>query len=196
MAKKVEAPFLRSAFNYDRNEASDESGLACLDESRTKQSFAEEVDINTIMRRFGQTGKLPDSVVPPTYQDFVGIFDFHSAMNAVAQAGEAFDKMPADVRYKFNNDPGAFVAFCSDEKNLEEMSKLGLTSPEFEVKLAEQRRAAEERIYAERRDLEEKRKGDVESGVDGLRAGSKAIDGQGGQSADYGAPGARGSGNR
>lgn len=125
----IEKVFVRSAYNYDRDAASDASGLACVDESRAKQSFAEECDINTIVRRFGLSGELPTGVRMPTYADFTGIFDFHSAMNAIAQAGEAFDSMPAHVRARFDNDPAKFVDFCSQEENRAEAIKLGLVDP-------------------------------------------------------------------
>lgn len=118
--------FVRSPYNYDRALASDESGLLCMDVSLAKQSFAEEVDINTIVKRFGLDGELPVGVRMPTYGDFSGVHDFQSAMNAVALANEAFDEMPARVRTRFHNDPAEFVAFCSDKANLPEAKKLGL----------------------------------------------------------------------
>lgn len=121
--------FLRTPYNYDTNQASDESGLKCLDDSKAKQSFQEECDINTIVKRFGITGQLPEGVRAPTYGDFTNTFDFHTAMNAIASARESFDRMPAEVRARFNNDPGAFVDFCSNEDNLAEMEKMGLTNP-------------------------------------------------------------------
>lgn len=134
--------FLRTEFNYDRDAASLESGLRCDDVSLAKQSFADEADINTIVRRFGLTGQLPSGVEAPTYGDFVGVFDFHSAMNAVAQARESFDKLPADVRYRFNNDPGQLVDFCSDEANRAEAEKLGLVVPAPAVLAEEAAQAA------------------------------------------------------
>lgn len=123
-------PFVRSPYNYDMNAAGDESGLKCLDATLTKQSFKDEVDINTIVERFHITGEMPMNVRAPTYGDFTGVFDFHTAMNAIAQARESFDAMPAEVRYRFNNDPAAFVDFCSDEKNRPEMTKMGLITAE------------------------------------------------------------------
>lgn len=122
-------PFLRTEFNYDRNAASDESGLACNDESLAKQSFAEECDINTIVRRFGLTGSLPVDVRMPTYGDFDSVNDYHSALNAIIAADESFLAMPAEVRARFHNDPAEFVAFCDDEANREEAVKLGLVLP-------------------------------------------------------------------
>ena len=77
--------FLRTPYNYDTDEASEASGLKCLDESKTKQSFQEEADINTIVRRFGLTGQLPSGIQAPTYGDFTEVTDFHTAMNAIAK---------------------------------------------------------------------------------------------------------------
>lgn len=125
----VEVPFLRSAYNYDRNKASDESGLTCEGESLTKQSFKAECDINEIVRRFGLTGELPIGVRAPTYGDFADVFDYHSAMNAIARAGEAFDAMPAEVRARFHNDPGEFLEFVNNDGNRDEAVKLGLVLP-------------------------------------------------------------------
>lgn len=122
-------PFVRSAYNYDRDLASDESGLRCEDVSLAKQSFAEECDINTIVRRFGVTGELPTNVRMPTYGDFSTVVDFQSAMNAIASANESFDAMPAEVRSRFHNDAGEFVDFCSREENRAEAIKLGLVLP-------------------------------------------------------------------
>lgn len=151
---KVVVPFLRSAYNYDRDSVSTETGLKCEDESLTKQSFAEECDINTIVRRFGVDGILPQNVRMPTYDDFTMVTDFKSAMDAVAKARESFDAMPAAVRAKFQNDPAAFVDFCSDDKNLDEAVKLGLVREKDAADLeAERVREAErlERVQASTR---------------------------------------------
>ena len=120
--------FVRSAYNYDRDEASRESGWETDKPSRTQQNFGEECDINTIVRRFGLGYKLPESFRTPTYGDFTGIDNYQDALHAVMAAGDEFMKVPAEVRYRFNNDPAEFVAFCSDERNRAEMDKLGLLS--------------------------------------------------------------------
>lgn len=124
-------PFVRSPYNYDVNEASDEAGLDCSgDKGRTQQSFAEEVDINTIVKRFGLTGELPENIPQVMTGDFEGVYDFQSAMDLVVQARESFMAMPADVRTRFDNDPHKFVDFTSDEKNFDEAVKWGLVRPE------------------------------------------------------------------
>ena len=89
--------FVRSAYNYDRDEASHASGLTCGDESRAIQSAEEESNINTIVRRFGISGKLPDQVAMPKSGDFSGAPDFHTAMNLVRQAQEEFVRVPPDL---------------------------------------------------------------------------------------------------
>lgn len=122
----MQTPFLRTPYNYDMNAAGDEDGISCPEPTLAKQEFKEETDINTIVERFHITGELPENVRAPTHQDFLGIFDFQDAMNAIVQAREAFQQMPANVRYRFHNDPAEFVDFCSDPNNKAELGKLGL----------------------------------------------------------------------
>lgn len=135
--------FLRTPYNYDMNAASDACGLACKDVSRTQQAFAEDADINTIVRRFGLDGPLPQNVRAPVYGDFTGLGDFQDAMNAIVLAKESFEAMPARVRARFENDPQRFVEFCSDVKNADEMAKLGLVTPEAFDRLAAEAKARE-----------------------------------------------------
>jgi phage internal scaffolding protein len=123
---KTSSVFLRTPYNYDVNEASDASGLVCEDPSLAQQHAKDETDINTIVRRFGLTGELPSNVRVPQYGDFTHTTDYHTAMNAVLAANEAFMQLPADVRTRFNNDPGALVDFVSDDNNRAEAEKLGL----------------------------------------------------------------------
>lgn len=121
--------FLRTPHNYDADLVSFETGLACDDPSLAIQSAKDEADINTIVRRFGLTGELPSDVAMPRSGDFAGVPDFHGAMNLVRQAQEEFLRVPAEIRARFGNDPGAFIAFCEDPANLEEARRLGLAKP-------------------------------------------------------------------
>lgn len=124
-----EAPFLRTPYNYDTNLASDESGLECRDESRTRQSEAEEADINTIVRRFGLTGELPDNIRLPQYGDYTDAVDFQSAWNIIVAAREEFHKLPAEVRAEFGNDPARFHDEALNPENRAKMERLGLLEP-------------------------------------------------------------------
>lgn len=126
-----EVVFLRTPYNYDRNAASDASGLLCADPTRTQQHFRDEVDINTIVERFGLTGELPSDVRVPVNGDFTeAVTDYQTALNLVIQADDAFMQLPAAVRERFANDPGRLVEFVSDDANREEARKLGLLVPE------------------------------------------------------------------
>ena len=42
---------------------------------------------------------------------------------------KAFDALPAELRERFENDPGKFVEFCLDPKNKDEAVELGLAVP-------------------------------------------------------------------
>lgn len=125
--------FLRTMFNYDRDAASTEAGLSCpAEDSVTQQQFKDECDINTIVRRFGLTGDLPLNAAMPTSGDFTGITDFHSALNMVREAEEAFMAFPASVRERFGHDPQRLMAFLEDAGNRDEAVKLGLVMPPVE----------------------------------------------------------------
>lgn len=119
--------FIRTMWNYDRNEASDESALFCdPEEGLTQQQFAEEADINTIVRRFGLTGELPDVVRVPVSGDFTGVIDYKSALDAVIAAEDAFMELPGELRARFSNDPQLLMDFVGNVDNREEATKLGL----------------------------------------------------------------------
>lgn len=126
MSTTTHHPFVRSAYNYDTGLASLSNGLICEDPTRAQQQFLEECDINTIVRRFGVTGELPHVTRQPLEGDFTTVTDYHSAMNLIVQADMSFMELPAEVRTRFENDPGRFVAFCSDPANREEAKKLGI----------------------------------------------------------------------
>lgn len=121
--------FVRSANNYDMDEISEATGLRCSDRSLTQQEFKDESDINVIVKRAGLTGELPQGVMIPFNADFEGVMDFKDAMNMVVQAKSAFMEMPADLRDRFQNDPGRFVDFVSMEENRDEARKWGLLVP-------------------------------------------------------------------
>jgi len=125
MIKKHEV-FLRSAYNYDVDAASNESGLACEEPSLAQQHFKEECDINTILQRFSITGILPEAPLSPRYGDFSGISDYHTALNRVIAAQDEFESLPAQIRARFQNDPAQLIEFLSNENNRAEAEELGL----------------------------------------------------------------------
>lgn len=127
-AEKV-SPHIRTRYNYDMDRVTQFTGLSCGEPTRTQQQFKDEVDINTIVHRFGLTGELPENVRVPQSGDFTNVTDYQTAMNLVVQAREAFMELPAEVRYRFHNDPQELQRFVENKDNLEEARKLGIAVP-------------------------------------------------------------------
>jgi len=125
--------FIRSLFNYDRDAVSFDSGLVCEDESLALQSAKDESDINTIVRKFGLTGELPNDLKMPQSGDFTDVPDFHTAMNLVRSAQEEFLRVPAEIRARFNNDPQRLMSFIEDDSNRDEARKLGFLADPVKV---------------------------------------------------------------
>lgn len=75
----------------------------------TQQHFAEEVDVNTIVRRFGITREMPFGQAEGVYGDFTGILDYDSALEKITEAQNKFMNLPAEVREKFRNDPAELI---------------------------------------------------------------------------------------
>jgi phage internal scaffolding protein len=118
--------FLRTPYNYDKDAASNESGLHCEDASLAQQHFKEECDINTILQKFNISGLLPETPLSPRYGDFTGIGDYHTALNRVIAAQDEFDGLPATIRARFNNDPAELIEFLENSENRPEAEMLGL----------------------------------------------------------------------
>lgn len=131
----VKPVFLRAAFNYDVDAASDEAGIAFdPEEGRAQQQFRDEVDINTIVRRFGLTGELPENPRIALYGDLTGLpEDYRGMVEYVRGAEEAFMEFPAEIRKRFEHDPQRMIDFVMDEKNRDEAVSLGLVSKAPEV---------------------------------------------------------------
>lgn len=97
-----------------------------VDGAGALQEFADECDINNIMARFQRSGALEwASKYEPQYGDVTGL-SFQRAQDVILAAQQMFDDLPSSVRNRFANDPGAFLDFVHDEKNRDEMQRLGL----------------------------------------------------------------------
>lgn len=99
----------KTPYNHSTEIESARTGLLCEDPSLAQQHQKDEADINTIVKRFGITGTLPQVQLPPTYADFDEVFDFQTAMDTMARAKFSFSQLPAETRSAFNNDPHRFV---------------------------------------------------------------------------------------
>lgn len=112
------------------DEASVATGLACPeDDDKAVQSAKDDADINVIVRRFGVTGSMAVPNLQPFYGDFSEVEDYHTALNRVLEADAAFMQLDAQVRKRFDNDPGKLMEFLDDPNNYDEAEKLGLLKP-------------------------------------------------------------------
>lgn len=95
--------------------------------SLTRQEFAEDCDINTLMDRYETTGVITHfNNGVPQYLDLTDVPDLRMSLDILAEANAAFMRLPAKVRAEFDNDPTAFVDFASDPKNIDKMREYGL----------------------------------------------------------------------
>lgn len=106
------------------------SALACPDKVITKQSEAAACDINNIVARWKKSGGALDlSQRVGHFLDVADIPDFQGCHNFVLAARDLFLSLPAELRSRFDNDPGSFLNFASNPANMAEMVKLGLATP-------------------------------------------------------------------
>lgn len=72
-----------------------------------RQEFAKEADINHMLSRFG--------VVPergtPTFGEWDETLDLQQAITSVAEAKAAFERLPEELRKKFNNMEEVLAAY-------------------------------------------------------------------------------------
>lgn len=100
-----------------------------VDEGMTKQEFKDECDINVIMRRFVRDRALsPDQLArrQGMYADVSAVPDLAECLDRVRRAEAGFLTLPARVRERFGNDPGALLVFLADPRNADEARELGL----------------------------------------------------------------------
>lgn len=97
--------------------------------SMTKQSFAEECDINNILKQYKQSGMLRHinaRAAQGMYADLPDDNDFQNALHVVMQAENSFASLPSKVRARFHNDPAEFLGFLADPANQDEAIALGI----------------------------------------------------------------------
>ncbi len=100
-------------------------------DGRTKQSFANECDINLIMERAAQGGTISHlAKFEGIYADFSD-FDFHGHIEKLTKGREVFDDLPAEIRREFAQSPADFFAYVNDPANKDRLAELlpGLAKP-------------------------------------------------------------------
>lgn len=106
--------------------------------SRTKQSFAKEANINSIMKKARKTGVLVDPAAINTarrafYGDFSSGVTFLDVQNRIAAVKAQFEALPSDIRRALGNDPGELLAVISDPARADEAARLGLIAEDGQM---------------------------------------------------------------
>lgn len=103
--------------------------LKTVGKTLTKQSFANETNINKIMARYKKTGQFPhpDSRTA-MYGDFSAVNTYQQAIHKITEADDLFASMPSDLRAQFNNDAGAFLEYYEDPENEDHLVELGMVA--------------------------------------------------------------------
>lgn len=94
-----------------------------------QQQFKDHCDLNKIVAKYKTTGRWQEVVMAGqggVYADISSIGDYQESVEKVLKANNAFMTLPAEIRVRFNNDPGELLKFIQNPRNFEEGKKLGL----------------------------------------------------------------------
>jgi len=138
------------------------------DRGVTKQADLKDTDINVLFKRFEKTGQLPDMILKNgRYGDYSAVPDYQEAVNIVRTAEEQFAALDANTRNRFENDPAKFLAFATDDKNYDDLEKMGLLKPEaVEARRAIRIKASEDAI----KEREAKKLADEKAFIEKIKA--------------------------
>lgn len=101
--------------------------ISCDPELGAKQSFKDECDINKILKRHREGAMLTHvNANPGVFADVTGFRDYRDVLERVERASVYFAGLSAEVRGRFENEPGNFLDFVADPSNLEELQAMGL----------------------------------------------------------------------
>jgi len=101
--------------------------------TKTQQHFAKDLDIKNIVAKYKRTGVLGNPLNTnrkPFYGDFTVIKDLQGALEVVQTAQDGWNRLPTDLKIRFNQNPQDLLDFVSNPANLEEGVKLGLIPEE------------------------------------------------------------------
>lgn len=128
MTKKI--PKIRSLYDGSRVTVKRDTGPSEI----VQQHQKEECDINNIMNRYINDGVLiSHSKGKPLFGDFSKVMDYRSSLDALRDAQDAFKKIPAHIRKRFDNDPGKLIQFLQNSENRDKAIELGLIQKDEET---------------------------------------------------------------
>lgn len=91
----------------------------------TQQHFRDECDVNSIMKRYAQTGILPQAQ-GAIFADVAEYGDYREMLHKIMEVDSAFALLPSGTRAMFQNDPSLVYEFIANPANLDKAIELGL----------------------------------------------------------------------
>lgn len=121
---------LSSAF-VKKDDADPAFSLDCSNlPSLTRQEFAADADINTIMAQYEASGVISHiNKTPPAHLDVTDVPDLQNAIQLIRDSEVAFMTLPAKTRLEFDNDPVKFIDYAQNPDNIEKLREWGLAEP-------------------------------------------------------------------
>lgn len=93
--------------------------VTCEKESKTKQKIGVEHDINKLVKRYKQTGKLPILGSNGVFVDLSNFEGFAEMNNKLVRANEIFENYPSEIRTVFGNSIERFTEVMTNLENPE-----------------------------------------------------------------------------
>lgn len=99
-------------------------------ESKVRQSFKDEVDINRVLQRYASTGLAPVPRGQPMFADVSAMVDLKSALDLVSDMQAKVRQLPVEARTLFNENPEDFERILNEGPIEANLRKLGFLPPE------------------------------------------------------------------
>ncbi len=95
-------------------------------ESKTREAFADELDINMIVERYARGGQLPLTAADARYGDVADVSDYKSALDFVYASKDKLSDLPDAARQKLLLDPEAYWMQLEAAEDRDALVDLGL----------------------------------------------------------------------
>lgn len=111
----------------ERKTVSDGATKGRAEDSPTKGEFGKDTEITNIVRKFSQSGILPNTDPrQPEYLDVSEAKDLHYAFSLVEKAEEEFESLPSELRRMADNDPVRLSEMWESQEEREALIMAGL----------------------------------------------------------------------
>lgn len=96
-------------------------------DSKTKQEFKQDVDVNFIVKKFQMTGSVSHLArAKPQFADVSNAVSLHAAMNMMKEATKGFSDLSSAIRAEAGNSPVRFLEMLESEEGTADLVEAGL----------------------------------------------------------------------